>query len=168
MSFAETLFEKTGRYPASVIRVELGAWRAPVFFGELLYALAVLHNRLLSLRKYKEAATRGQILHPASYLAADEQLTVKNYPADGAPLECYAYPAVARTLAAFLAELAAAPPGEEVPFRTLIALFKNEIEVLKKRRYHEDDIRRLLKIDALAAALAGARVSLEESEEVRG
>jgi len=159
----ETLFESARGRPTAVIKIELADWRTPVAFAELTAALAVLHNRLLSLRKFKDAIRKGQLLHPAAYLAADEVWTVKNFPDDGRPYECYAYPAVARTLAAFLGEVAAAAPGA-VPLRSLIAHFKDELEILKKRRYDEAHIRRLLKLDVLGPALVGARVRVEEME----
>ncbi len=158
----ETLFERTGGQPASIISVELASWQAPVPFSEVLYALAVLHNRLLALRKYKGDVKKGQLLHPAAYLAADERLAVRSYPSDGRPLELLAYPAVARTLAAFLHEVAAAAPAE-VSYTALITLFKNELELLAKRHYREEQVRRLLKLDVLGAALGGARVTLDES-----
>jgi hypothetical protein len=157
----ETLFDSRDGCPAAVVEISLESWRHPVAFAEFLYALAVLHNRLLSLRKYKAAITRGQLLHPAAYLADDERLAVAALPADGRPLEVLAYPAVARTLAAFLTEVAAAAPAE-VPYKTLILLFKDELEILAKKRMKEEAIRRLLKLDALAPALAGARVALAD------
>ncbi len=160
----ETLFGATGRYPASVIKLELASWEAPVEFAELLQALAVVHNRILVLRKCKGVVKKGQLLHPALYLPADELLIIKSFPADGRPFEFYAYPTIARTVASFLREVSAAAPAD-VPFKTLITLFKNELEILKKRRYREDQIRRLLKLDVLKEGLTGARVSLDESAE---
>jgi hypothetical protein len=146
------------------VKLEMASWRTPEDFAELLKALAVLHNRLLILRKCKADTKKGQLLHPALYLPADELLVIKDFPADGRPFEFYAYPAIARTMAAFLKEVAAAAPGN-VPFKTLIALFRDELELLTKRRYGEDRIRRLLKLDVLREGLVGARVSLEESAE---
>jgi len=160
----ETLFEAEGRYPASTVKLELASWRAPEDFAELIKALAVLHNRILILRKCKADTRKGQLLHPALYLPADELLEIKNFPADGQPFEFFAYPAIARTVASFLGEVAAAAPSD-VPFKTLISLFKDELEFLTKRRYSEDRIRRLLKLDVLKESLVGARVSLEESAE---
>jgi hypothetical protein len=160
----ETLFGAKGRYPASVIKLELKSWQAPLDFAEFLQALAVVHNRILVLRKCRGVVKKGQLLHPALYLPADELLIIKNFPADGQPFEFYAYPTIARTVASFLNEVAAAAPGD-VPYKTLISLFKDELETLTKRRYREDQIRRLLKLDALKEALGGARVSLEESAE---
>jgi hypothetical protein len=160
----ETLFGAEGRYPASVIKLELASWDAPIEFAELLQALAVLHNRVLVLRKCKGVVKKGQLLHPALYLPADELLIIKSFPADGRPFEFYAYPTIARTVATFLAEVAASSPAN-VPFKTLISLFKDELEILKKRRYREDQIRRLLKLDVLREGLKGARVSLEEPAE---
>ncbi len=160
----ETLFGAKGRYPASVIKLELKSWQAPLDFAEFLQALAVVHNRILVLRKCRGVVKKGQLLHPALYLPADELLIIKNFPADGRPFEFYAYPTIARTVASFLKEVAAAAPGD-VPYKTLISLFKDELETLTKRRYREDQIRRLLKLDALKEALGGARVSLEESPE---
>jgi hypothetical protein len=151
----ETLFGAEGRYPASTVKLELASWRTPEDFAELLKALAVLHNRILILRKCKTDTRTGQLLHPALYL-----------PADGRPFEFYAYPAIARTVTTFLQEVAAAAPAD-VPFKTLISLFKDELELLTKRRYSEDRIRRLLKLDVLREGLVGARVSLEESAEER-
>jgi len=160
----ETLFGAKGRCPASVIKLELASWRAPVDFAELLQALAVVHNRILVLRKCKGVVKKGQLLHPAPYLPPDELLIVKSFPADGRPFEFYAYPTIARTVATFLREVAAAAPAD-VPFKTLITLFKDELEILAKRRYREDQIRRLLKLDVLKERLTNARVSLEEAEE---
>jgi hypothetical protein len=160
----ETLFGAEGRYPASTVRLELASWQTPEDFAELLKALAVVHNRILILRKCKADTKKGQLLHPALYLPADELLVIKNFPADGRPFEFYAYPAIARTLASFLQEVAAAAP-RGVPFKTLISLFRDELELLTKRRYAEDRIRRLLKLDVLQEGLVGARVSLEESAE---
>jgi hypothetical protein len=160
----ETLFGATGRYPASVIKLELASWEAPVEFAELLQALAVVHNRILVLRKCKGVVKKGQLLHPALYLPADELLIIKSFPADGRPFEFYAYPTIARTVASFLQEVAAAAPAD-IPFKTLISLFKDELEILKKRRYREDQIRRLLKLDVLREGLNGARVSWEEAAE---
>lgn len=160
----ETLFGAEGRSPASVIKLELASWQAPAEFAELLQALAVVHNRLLVLRKCKGETKKGQLLHPALYLPADELLLVKEFPADGRPFEFYAYPAIARTLATFLEQLAAAAPAA-LPFKTLITLFRDELELLTRRRYREDQIRRLFKLDVLQTALAGARVALEESAE---
>lgn len=160
----ETLFGAKGRYPASVIKLELASWQAPVDFAELLQALAVVHNRILVLRKCKGVVKKGHLLHPALYLPADELLIVKSFPADGQPFEFYAYPTIARTVATFLQEVAAAAPGD-VPYKTLITLFKDELEILAKRRYREDQIRRLLKLDVLKEGLTNASVSLEESPE---
>jgi len=95
----ETLFGAEGRYPASTVKLELASWRTPEDFAELLMALAVLHNRILILRKCKTDTRKGQLLHPALYLPADELLVIKNFPADGQPFEFYAYPAIARTVA---------------------------------------------------------------------
>jgi hypothetical protein len=160
----DTLFGAEGRHPASVIKLELASWQAPEEFAELLQALAVVHNRLLVLRKCRSDIKKGHLLHPSLYLAADELLLIKNFPADGRPFEFYAYPAIARTIASFLAEVAAAAPGP-VAFKTLIGLFHDELELLTKRRYAEEQIRRLLKLDVLGPALRGARVELEESPE---
>lgn len=158
------MFGAKGRYPASVIKLELASWQTPVDFAELLMALAVVHNRILVLRKCKGVVKKGHLLHPALYLPADELLIIKNFPGEGRPLEFYAYPTIARTVASFLQEVAAAAPAD-VPYKTLITLFKDELEVLKKRRYREDQIRRLLKLDVLKEGLTGARVSREEAVE---
>jgi len=150
--------------PTSVIRLEFPAelWREPVPFGNVLANVAVLHNRVLALRRFKEGITPGQLLHPATYLAPDERLTVKSFPAADRPCELYAFPAVARTVAELLREVAAATPAP-VRFRVLISLFKNELELLARRRYREDDVRRLFKLAEIGAAFAGVRVALDES-----
>ena len=153
-----------GDHPTSVIRLEFPAelWREPVHFGDVLASVAVLHNRVLALRRFKEGITPGQLLHPVTYLAPDERLTVKSFLAEGQPCELYAFPAVARTVAELLREVAAATPGP-VPFRVLISLFKNELELLTRRRYREDDVRRLFKLAEIGAAFARVRVALDES-----
>jgi hypothetical protein len=158
----ESLFG-AGDHPQSVIRVELDGWRAPGRFAETLAALALLHNRILTLRRYKDAIRKGQLLHPASYLAEDEQLVVKSFPGAGKPLELFAYPAVARTFAEAVNAAAAAAPGD-VPLPTLIVLLKDELETLGRRHYREDEIRRLLKLDALRDGLAGARAAWSAEE----
>ena len=161
---AESLFDQRDHHPTSVIALRLApdAWREPARFAELLTAFALLHNRVLVLRRYKEHIRKGQLLHPALYLADDEKLAVKSFPADGQPCELYAYPAVARTVAELVAEVARAAPAE-VPFRTLISLFKDELEILTRRHYREEEARRLFKLNVLGESLAGATVSLAES-----
>lgn len=160
----ESLFSHGEHHPTSIISLELAAatWREPARFAEILTALAILHNRILTLRRYKEAVKKGQFLHPAGYLAGDEKLGIKAYPGDDHPCELYAFPAVARTLADFINEIAAAAPGP-IPYRTLITLFKDELEILTRRHYHEDETRRLFKLDVLGPALAGARASVAEN-----
>ena len=160
----ESLFSHGEHHPTSVITLEFApsAWREPARFAETLTALAILHNRLLALRRYKEAIKPGQLLHPAGYLAGDEKLGMKAYPGEDRPCELYAFPAVARTLADLINEIAAAAP-HSVPYRTLITLFKDELEILTRRHYHEDEARRIFKLDVLGPALAGARASLAEN-----
>lgn len=144
------------------MKIKLANWRDAQSFAAAAAAVAILHNRLLALKKFKDGITKGQILHPGPYLAAEERWAVRRYPDDGAGYEGAAHPAVAKTLTAFLKEIVAAAPNQ-VPFRSLITLFKDEIEILKKRHYNEDEIRRLLKLDVLTLALVGATVQLEDS-----
>ena len=151
-------------HPQSVIRLKLGSWRAAAHFAETLAALTLLHNRILTLRRYKDGIRKGQLLHPALYLPAEEQLAVKNFPDDDKPFSFYVYPVVARTFAELLNAAAAAAPGD-VPLPRLIVLLKNELETLGRRHYHEDEIRRLLKLDVLREALAGAQAEIEDKEK---
>lgn len=154
----QTLFDQGEDTPTGVVALHLTSWREPSRFAEILQSLAVLHNRILVLKKYRDAVTKNQLLHPATALPPEDMLEVRQFPQDGRPLEFYAYPAIARTLCSLLGEVAAAAP-REVPFPSLIVLFKDELELLLRRRFREDDIRRLLKLDELREYLVGATVS---------